>query len=478
MAAEDQTWEALEKSITDKKCVLVMGPDLAAPVAGKSMMECMKDYLVAQSPDESPIRFFYSDDEFFLFDQNQEQGLINMKIREFYEELPTPAVYHRIAEIPFHLVISVSPDHLLKNVMGEYKLDFDFQFYDKEQNPAPVEKPTDQKPLVYNLFGDIDVESSMVFTYDDLFEYLMKIFGEFKLPEKLQLELNNCTTVLFMGFSIEKWYFRLLLRLLRLNKSGLKRTAKKHESQIPGIRNFYYDEFKMRFIDAGEEDIISKLHEKFREKKELRLSRKDAPLTQQGIYISYAWKDDNNPEREAIVDELYSALKEKGYNIIRDKNDLGYKGNISSFMELIGKGAYVIVVISDKYLRSKNCMFEMYEIMKNSDQDISKRIFPVVLPDARIYDETQLLNYYGYWEEKDRLLQEEIKKHDLGYTEEVIKALNLYKDIRRIIGYVIHLVGNFNTLTPEMHRANKFADIKTAIDAQMQEDKLKTNAHA
>jgi hypothetical protein len=147
-------------------------------------------------------------------------------------------------------------------------------------------------------------------------------------------------------------------------------------------------------------------------------------------------------------------------------------------MELIGKGAYVIVVISDKYLRSKNCMFEIYEIMKNNDQDIGKRIFPVVLPDARIYDETQLLNYYGYWEEKDRLLQEEIKKHDLGYTDEVIKALNLYKDIRRIIGYVIHLVGNFNTLTPDMHRANNFADIKAAIDAQMQEDKLKTNAHA
>jgi hypothetical protein len=311
MAAEDQTWEALEKSITEKKCVLVMGPDLAAPVAGKSMMECMKDYLVAQSPDENPIRFFYSDDEFFLFDQNQEQGLINMKIREFYEELPTPAVYHRIAEIPFHLVISVSPDHLLKNVLDEYRLDFDFHFYDKEQNPAPIEKPTDKKPLVYNLFGDINVESSMVFTYDDLFEYLTKIFGEFKLPEKLQLELNNCTTVLFMGFSIEKWYFRLLLRLLRLNKSGLKRTAKKHESQLPGIKNFYYDEFKMRFIDAGEEDIISKLHDRFGVKKELRLSQKDAPLTQQGIYISYAWKDDNNPEREAIVDELYSALKKR-----------------------------------------------------------------------------------------------------------------------------------------------------------------------
>lgn len=470
--AEEQTWEALVKSIKDNKCVLLLGPDLASPEPGKPILELLNDYLIQQSLDDNPVKSFYNEDQFFLFDQNQELGLINLNIKSFYEQLTVPDVYHKIAEIPFHLIISVSPDHLMKSVFEEHRVDFKFDFYNKEENPGPLEKPTDKNPLLYNLFGDIDAESSMVFTYDDLFDYLTKIFGDFKLPEKLQIELNNCTSVLFMGFQMEKWYFRLLIRLLKLNKSGLKRTSKNNESKVPEIKNFFYDEFKMRFIDAGEKDIIETLHTKFDGLGLLRKSKKDAPLSDNSIYISYAWKDTKDEQREEIVDNLYQLMIEKGYNMIRDKQDLGYKGNIQNFMELIGKGAYVVVVISDKYLRSQNCMFEMLEIMNN--KDVEKRIFPIVLKDAgAIYDAESSYTYLSYWEEKDKSLQEEMKKHDLGFTDEILKTLNLYKNIRQIIGFVMKMVSNLNSLSPEMLEASHFAELIAAVDKQMLEDSNK-----
>lgn len=75
------------------------------------------------------------------------------------------------------------------------------------------------------------------------------------------------------------------------------------------------------------------------------------------VFISYAWGD----ERESVVNEIEKTLQQRGVKIVRDKSTLGYKGSIG-LMERIGQGNCVIVVISDKYLRSANCMFELVEI--------------------------------------------------------------------------------------------------------------------
>jgi len=92
-----------------------------------------------------------------------------------------------------------------------------------------------------------------------------------------------------------------------------------------------------------------------------------------GVFISYAWGE----EREEIVDQLDRSLQERGIRIIRDKRELEYKGSIKGFMERIGHGDCVIVVISDKYLRSPNCMFELVEIADNNQ--FKGRVFPIVL---------------------------------------------------------------------------------------------------
>ena len=69
---------------------------------------------------------------------------------------------------------------------------------------------------------------------------------------------------------------------------------------------------------------------------------------EKAVFISYAW----GGESEEIVNQIDQALQQRGLKIIRDKQDLGYKGSISAFMERVGQGNCVIVVISDKYLRS------------------------------------------------------------------------------------------------------------------------------
>src|SRR5258706_15751005 len=102
------------------------------------------------------------------------------------------------------------------------------------------------------------------------------------------------------------------------------------------------------------------------------------PDYEQSIFISYAW----GSEREEVVNKIDQALQKRGIRIIRDKRDLGYKGSIREFMQRIGQGICVIVVISAKYLRPPLCMFDLVEIADG--KEFHERIFPVVLSDADI----------------------------------------------------------------------------------------------
>ncbi|HJW28450.1 MAG TPA: toll/interleukin-1 receptor domain-containing protein, partial [Saprospiraceae bacterium] len=127
------------------------------------------------------------------------------------------------------------------------------------------------------------------------------------------------------------------------------------------------------------------------------------------VFISYAW----GGESEQIVNELQRALQARHLTIVRDKQNLGYKGSIREFMQRIGKGRYVIVVISDKYLKSENCMFELLEIAEHGD--FYRRIFPVVLNDANIYRPVNLLAYVKHWKNEKDELNQALKEVDAEY---------------------------------------------------------------
>ncbi|MEM9482541.1 MAG: TIR domain-containing protein [Cyanobacteria bacterium P01_F01_bin.116] len=123
------------------------------------------------------------------------------------------------------------------------------------------------------------------------------------------------------------------------------------------------------------------------------------------IYISYAWKDNKTElgrQREALVDRICGSLLARRYNLIRDRNHLTLGQSIEKFMRDIGRGNYVILVISDKYLRSEYCMFEALEVMRH--KDYRQRVFPVVLSDASIYSRESQVEYIQYWQQKKKQL--------------------------------------------------------------------------
>ncbi len=181
------------------------------------------------------------------------------------------------------------------------------------------------------------------------------------------------------------------------------------------------------------------------------------------IFISYAW----GGEREEIVNKIDDVLQKRGLKITRDKRDLGYKGSIKEFMERIGQGNCVIVVVSDKYLRSPNCMFELVEIADN--KQFHDRIFPIVLVDADIYDPVKRIGYVKYWEEKRAELAEAMKTLDPANLQGIRDDMDLYDRIRDKISGLASTLKDMNTLTPEMHRESDFSHLYNAIEKRMKE---------
>jgi hypothetical protein len=184
---------------------------------------------------------------------------------------------------------------------------------------------------------------------------------------------------------------------------------------------------------------------------------------ERAVFLSYA----RGGEHEEIVDEIDRALQARGIKILRDKRDVGYKDSIRQFMERIGQGNCVIVVISDKYLRSPNCMFELVEIAEG--KQFHDRIFPIVLNDANIYDPVRRLDYVKYWEMKRGELAQAMREVDPANLQGIREDIDQYDRIRDKISGLTSILKDMNTLTPDLHRDSDFSHIYDAIEKRLNE---------
>lgn len=176
------------------------------------------------------------------------------------------------------------------------------------------------------------------------------------------------------------------------------------------------------------------------------------------VFVSYAW----GGESERTVDNLERAFTEIGISIVRDKKDLDYKDSILGFEQRIGRGQCVILIISDKYLRSEHCMYEL--LLVDENQRLRERIFPIVLADAAIYNPIDRLQYINHWEEKKAKLNQALKGiQEVTYVNDIISNLEKYDRIRRSFDHLSSLLSDMNALTPELHSAHGFSTLINAI---------------
>ena len=87
---------------------------------------------------------------------------------------------------------------------------------------APSPEPTVEAPLVFHALGAFGrtTDDSLVLTEDDYFNYLITVSSEQRMPDVVAGALTS-NSLLFLGFRLTDWSFRVLFRLIMgLESSG------------------------------------------------------------------------------------------------------------------------------------------------------------------------------------------------------------------------------------------------------------------
>jgi hypothetical protein len=85
----------------------------------------------------------------------------------------------------------------------------------------PEYKPGKNNPLVYHLFGRLDIPESLVLTEDDYLDFLIGVTERDAIPKKVRRAFSD-SSLLLLGFRLDEWDFRVLFRGL-MNLPGRQR---------------------------------------------------------------------------------------------------------------------------------------------------------------------------------------------------------------------------------------------------------------
>jgi len=140
-------------------------------------------------------------------------------------------------------------------------------------------------------------------------------------------------------------------------------------------------------------------------------------------FLSYCWGDATSAAEK--IDGKFAAL---GIQLTRDVRDLAFKANVPGYQHSIGEHDHAVVIISDGYLRSENCMDEAIALLHSSD--FEKKFLPLVLDGTRLFEASYPIEIVRYWEEKTKDLEDEYRKlASVANSQGTFDRLQKYKRI-------------------------------------------------
>ncbi len=256
---EDVSWNDLLESIEIGNCVLFIGQEMFKDENGNSLHENFFKSINGR-------KIEYDDkDSFFLPGADKQ---IETKALSFYgkkfQDLNTQAyeLLKQLAQIPFSLIVQISPDDTMHQVFEKHNKKHQFLYY-KPGQKQEAEEPTVEQPVIYNLLGNATDDGKYIYTHEQFYQYVNEA-QEVKIPLEIENRITDVPNYLFLGVDFTKWYNRLLLFTLNLYEDAEAYTFNAQKTD-EFIQNFIDKQFNIISIEHNYTNFVHLLVQKSKE---------------------------------------------------------------------------------------------------------------------------------------------------------------------------------------------------------------------
>jgi hypothetical protein len=265
-----EKWPALLRSIRKGQCTPILGPGLYEKIVGsprriaqrwaeayhypmapheRESLPQVAQYLTINQYDRAP----YDELEEYLERETQRRhkGILPPELQsgrasldEIIEAVGAqyrqryPWEPHKaLAQLDLPLYITTNVDNMMAAALEEAGKDPQVMLCPWNEYVEQVESiydrepdyfPTTERPLVYHLFGQLEEPDSVVLTEDDYFEFLIGITSNKDLIPSVVRRAWADTALLFLGFQMDDWNFRVLFRSILSQQGGGRRGRYAH----------------------------------------------------------------------------------------------------------------------------------------------------------------------------------------------------------------------------------------------------------
>jgi hypothetical protein len=227
---DEAVWMTLVDSVIAGKCTPFLGAGIAWPYlpTGKDLAIALAkefDYPLNDPANLARVAQYIATVHDAPFAKRRVRDRIRTRRNEFLasSERNFPVNYKRLADLRLPIYLTTNYDDFLTlalNAAGRPPWVEVCRWNDQLQEELggyPAQnQPAAERPLVFHLHGELSNESSLLVTDDDYIDFTVSLGQQGEdsvIPHWIRRALSR-TTLLFVGYSLEDWNFRVLMRQL------------------------------------------------------------------------------------------------------------------------------------------------------------------------------------------------------------------------------------------------------------------------
>jgi len=280
---DDTDWELLLNRIKEGKCTPFLGAgacDGVLPLGSDIAREWAKKYAypLTDTHDLARVAQFLAVTIDPMFPKEQ--------IRKRFAGLGPPEFdeggepHGILAELPLPVYITTNyDDFMIRALQNKGKVPrrelcrWNSKLRNQESVFSTDYSPNDTNPVVFHLHGHTEVDESLVLTQDDYLDFLVNVSRDGTLlPPRIQRSMTG-SSLLFIGYGMEDWSFRVLFRgLVSSTEASLRRVsltvqlprAGDSAASAQAYLSQYFGKMDVRVYWGTARGFLAELHERWR----------------------------------------------------------------------------------------------------------------------------------------------------------------------------------------------------------------------